>query len=162
MPIASAPYALAWAISARIRLVPSWAAVILMQPRASRMAMTSGFSFFSTPLASAASRILRATSRVSSAMSGFLWLGGGIGSGACTVEAHLQYPRDVDGVATGAIPDLMPAGGAVGDDQCRGVGAPHRRPQRQFGHLDRGLIGIRAIAERTGHAATTGLDGLDL
>src|ERR1700753_2892102 len=125
MPMASAPYALACAISARIRLVPSCAAVILMQPRASRMATTSGFSFFSTPFARAASRILRAISRVSAAMSGFLWLGRG--RGVRVVEAHRQYACNVDGVATGAVRDLVPARGAVGDDQCRGIRAAHGR-----------------------------------
>src|SRR3954466_9550094 len=113
MPKASAPYALPWAISLRIRLVPSWAAEILTQPRASRTVTTRGFSFFSTPLASAASRILRATSRVSSAINGFLCDRGGSWVGSRVVEAHRQHARDVKGAALGAILDLMPARGAV-------------------------------------------------
>src|SRR3954447_5082247 len=68
MPMANAPYALPWAISLRSRLVPSWAAEILTQPRASSTVTTSGFSFFSTPLARAVSRIFRARSRVRSVM----------------------------------------------------------------------------------------------
>src|SRR5882757_10047917 len=119
MPKASAPYALPWAISARIRLVPSCAAVTFMQPRASRMVTTSGFSFFSTPFASAASRILRATSRVNSAINLFLWIGGWVGFRI--VEAHGQHARDVDRLARGAVPDLVPAGGAVGHDERIGV-----------------------------------------
>src|SRR5665213_3753100 len=98
-----------------------------MHPRASRMATTSGFSFFSTPLASTASRILRATSRVSSAMSGFLWLGRGRGGDVGAVEAHRQHARNVERVAAGAVLDLVPAGSAVGTNECRGIGAPHRR-----------------------------------
>src|SRR3977135_4325251 len=108
MPIASAPYALPWAISLRSRLVPSCAAEILTQPRASRTVTTRGFSFFSTPLASATSRILRAISSVSSAMGGLLCDRGGIGGGSGAVEAHRQYARDVNGAAVGAILDLMP------------------------------------------------------
>src|ERR1700760_3097361 len=134
IPIASAPYALPWAISARIRLVPSCAAVILMAPRASRTAITSGLNFFSTPLASAASRILRATSRVSSAMGGLLFDGGGIRDRAGAVEAHRQHPGDMEGAAAGAILDLMPARRTVGDNKRGIIGAPHRREQRQFGH----------------------------
>src|SRR5467141_2896006 len=123
MPIASAPYALPCAISLRSRLVPSCATEALTQPRASRTVTTRGFSFFSTPLASAASRILRATSRVSSAINGFLCDRGGSWVGSRVVEAHRQHARDVKGAALGAILDLMPARGAVGDDQRRSIRA---------------------------------------
>src|SRR3954452_12327858 len=106
MPIASAPYALPWAISLRSRLVPSCAAEILTQPRASSTVITSGFSFFSTPLASAASRILRATSRLSSDMDdSFAWEGG-LRAGSRAVEAHRQHTCDVKGCAVGAIGNL--------------------------------------------------------
>ena len=64
--------------------------------------------------------------------------------------------------ALGAVLDLMPARGAVGDDQRGRVGAPDRRQQRQLGHFHRGLIGVGAIAEGAGHAAATGLDGFDI
>ncbi len=56
----------------------------------------------------------------------------------------------------------MPARGAVGDDQRRSIRAPHGGQQRELGHVDRGLIGVSAIAERACHAATTRLDGFDL
>src|SRR5258708_37571579 len=118
-----------------------------MQPRASRMVTTSGFSFFSTPFASAASRILRATSRVSSAIYLFLCTGGLFGFGSCVVEAHGQHAGEVDRFPRGAVLDLMPARGAVGYDQRGVVGAANRRQQRQFGHVDRGLIGVGTIAE---------------
>ena len=78
------------------------------------------------------------------------------------VEAHRQHARDVKRCALRAILDLMPARGAVGDDQRGCFGAAHRRQQRQFGHLDRGLIGVGAVAEGAGHAAAAGLDDLDL
>src|SRR5712671_6804596 len=162
MPIASAPYALPWATSLRSRLVPSCAAEILTQPRASRTVTARGFSFFSTPLARATSRILRATSRVSSAMDGFLCDGGGSWVGSRTVEAHRQHAGDVKGATPGAVLDLMPARGSVSDDQRRIVRAPHGRQQRQFGHLHRGLIGVGAVAEGAGHAATARLDGFDI
>ena len=63
--------------------------------------------------------------------------------------------------APGAIPDLMSARGAIGDDQGFGIGAADRRQQRELGHLDRGLVGVGAIAEGAGHAAATRLDGFD-
>src|SRR4051812_74532 len=126
------------------------------------MVMTSGFSFFSTPLARAASRILRATSRVSSAMNGFLCGRGGGGNWGRAVEAHREYTRDVKGCTVRAILDLVPARGAVRDDQRSGVGAAYRRQQRQFGHFHRCLIGVGAVAECAGHAAATGLDDFDI
>src|SRR5580692_2072060 len=158
MPMASAPYALPCAISARIRLVPSCAAVTLTTPRASRTVTTSGFSFFSTALASAASRILRATSRVSSAMDRFLCDEGGIRVRTRAVEAHRQRAGNVNGGTVGAILDLVPARRAVGDHKRARIGAAHGRQQREFGHLDRGPVGVGGIAERAGHAAATGFD----
>ena len=85
-------------------------------------------------------------------------------SGICcgAVEAHRQHARDVKRFALGAVVDLMPAGGAVGDDQRILVGAPHGGQQRQLGHLDRGTIGVSAVTERAGHAAAARFDGLDL
>src|ERR1700754_3655055 len=136
MPMASAPQALPCAISARIRLVPSCAAVTFTAPRTSRMVITSGFNFFSTALAREASRILRATSRVSSAMSGFLCDGGGRGDRACDVKAHRQHLRDVKCATSGAVLDLVPAGGAVCHDQCRAIGTPHGAQQGYVGHFD--------------------------
>src|ERR1700760_2039083 len=112
MPIASAPYALPCAISARIRLVPSCAAVTFTAPRGSRMVITSGFSFFSTALANAASRIFRAMSRVSSAMDVVLvetWR-------FRAIEADGEHARRVKRLARRAVLDLVAAGGAVGDD----------------------------------------------
>src|SRR3984957_11941438 len=163
MPIASAPYALPWAISARIRLVPSWAAVTFTAPRASSTVMTSGFNFFSTAFASAASRILRATSRVSSAIFKVsLCVRGGLLMGGCPVKAHRQRAGDVKGGTFGAVLDLVAAGGAVGNHERFGLSAAHGGQQREFGHLDRSVVGVRAIAERAGHAATAGFDGFDL
>src|SRR5215469_2598876 len=152
MPMASAPYALPCAISARIRLVPSCAGASLSTPRASRIVTTSGFSFSSVDFAKAASRILRAVSSESSAMAGVLCSGrSGFDLGA--VEAHRQHARDVKRLALRAIVDLVPAGGAVGDDERRLVGTAYGGQQRQLGHLDRGVIGLGAIAEGAGHAA---------
>src|ERR1700722_17337017 len=160
MPIASAPYALPWAISARIRLVPSWAAVTFTAPRASSTVMTSGFIFFSTAFASAASRILRAMSRVSSAIFKVsLCVRGGLLVG---VKPHRQCAGDVKGGAISAVLDLMPAGGAVGNHERFGLRAAHGGQEREFGHLDRGVVSLGAIAERAGHAAATGLDGFNL
>src|SRR5664279_3219816 len=109
MPIASAPQALPCAISARIRLVPSCAAVALTQPRASRTVMTSGLSFSSIDLASAASRILRAMSRVRSAMDRVLYGGSGDGLRDGAIEAKRQHLRDMQRIAAGAVGDLVPA-----------------------------------------------------
>ena len=77
------------------------------------------------------------------------------------VEAHREHPGDVQCCTVRAILDLVPARGAVGDDQRGHIGPTHRRQQRQLGHFDRGLIGVGAVAERAGHAAATGFDGLD-
>src|SRR5690348_8420740 len=119
MPMASAPQALPLAISARIRLVPSCAAVTFTAPRASRMVITNGFSFFSTPFASEASRILRAISRVSSAifLSWFLSLEVKRSSRCRLIETHRQHAGDVKRFALRAVLDLVPAGRAVGDDK---------------------------------------------
>src|SRR3984885_16364485 len=160
MPIASAPYALPCAISARIRLVPAWGAVTFTAPRTSSTVMTSGLSFFSTPFASAASRVLRAMSRVSSAIFKVsLCVRGGLLVG---VKAHRQSAGDVKSGAISAILDLVAAGGAIGNHQRFGLRAAHGGQQREFGHPDRGVVGVRAIAERAGHPAATGLDGFDL
>ncbi len=51
------------------------------------------------------------------------------------VEAHRQNAGDMKRGTAGAVRDLVPAGGAVGDDERRRIGAPHRRQQRQLGHL---------------------------
>src|SRR5262249_5335421 len=159
MPMASAPQALPWAISARIRLVPSCAAVTFTAPRTSRMVMTSGLNFLSTALASAASRIVRAMSRVSSAMRAFLM---GERGGCVGIKAHRECPGDMEGGALRAILDLVAAGGAVGDQECFGSRAANGGQQRQLGHLDRGIVGVGAVTECTGHAAAAGFDGLDL
>src|SRR4051812_3483911 len=108
-----------------MRLVPSCAAAILSTPRASRMVTTSGFSFSSVDFAKAASRILRAVSRVRSAMTGFLCKGRGCGLGLRTIEAHRQHAGDVKRLALGAVVDLVSAGGAVGNDERILVRAPH-------------------------------------
>src|SRR5881227_402366 len=121
MPMASAPNALPCAMSLRNRLVPSCAAEFFTQPRASSTVTTSGFSFFSTPLARATSRILRATSRVRSAMERFLHETNVIRGGGAARQAHRQHARDVDRAALGAILDLVPARGAVGHDQRFGI-----------------------------------------
>ena len=73
-----------------------------------------------------------------------------------------QHARDVKGAASGAVLDLMPARGAVGDDQRFAIRTPDSGQQRQFGHLHRGPIGVGAVAERAGHAATAGLDDFDI
>src|SRR5258708_16928339 len=151
MPRARAPYALPWATSPRSRLVPSCAAEALMQPRASRTVTTRGFSFFSMPLARATSRILRATSRVSSAMKGFLCWWGGNWVGSRVVEAHRHHACDVNGATAGAVLDLVPARGAAGDDQRCRIRAPHGLQQRELRHVHRGLIALGAVAEGAGH-----------
>ena len=81
--------------------------------------------------------------------------------GPRVVEAHREHPGDVQCCTVRAILDLMPARGAVGDDQRSRIGSAHRRQQLQLGHLHRGLIGVGAVAERAGHAAATGFDGFD-
>src|SRR3954465_14043092 len=110
-----------------MRLVPSCAAAILSTPRASRTGTTSGFSFSSVDFAKAASRILRAVSRVRSAMAGFLCNGSGCGLGLRTIQAHRQHARDVKRLALGTVVDLVPAGGAVGNKERIPVRAPHGR-----------------------------------
>ena len=81
--------------------------------------------------------------------------------GPRAVEAHCEHPGDMQRCTVRAILDLVPARGTVGDDQGTGIGAAHRRQQRQLGHFDRSLIGVCAVAERAGHAAATGFDGFD-
>src|SRR6516165_9723519 len=160
MPMARAPQALPWAISARIRLVPSCAAVIFTVPRASRMVTTSGLNFFSRPLASAASRILRATSRDRSVINFSLGCGR-LGSNGLAVEADCEKLRCVQRTSRGAILDLVPAGGAVGDDEGRAISAANRGQKRQLGDLNGGIIGVGAIAKGACHATAAGLDDLD-
>ena len=89
-------------------------------------------------------------------------IGEGLRVGSRVVEAHRQHARDVKGAAAGAVLDLMPARGPVRNDHRRGIGAPDGWQQREFGHVDRGLVGVGAVAEGAGHAATTGLDGFDM
>ena len=56
----------------------------------------------------------------------------------------------------------MPARGAVGDDQRGWLGVADSRQQRKLGHVHRSLIGLSAVAEGAGHAATAGFDGFDI
>ena len=51
------------------------------------------------------------------------------GRGAGRVDAHRQHAGDMQRVAVGAVVDLMPARGAVGDDQRVGRRLAHRRQQ---------------------------------
>ena len=67
----------------------------------------------------------------------------------------------MEGVAAGAVLDLVAAGGAVGDDQRVGLGLAHGGKQRELGHLERDVDGVGAVAERAGHAAAARFDGLD-
>ena len=53
--------------------------------------------------------------------------------GPRVVEAHRKHPGDVQCGTVRAILDLVPARGAVGYDQHGGIGAAHRRQQRQLG-----------------------------
>ena len=55
------------------------------------------------------------------------------------VEAHRQHARDVKRGTLGAVLDLMPARGAVGDDQ-RGL----RRRARTAGSSESSAISIEA------------------
>src|SRR5260370_17896987 len=99
------------------------------------------------PLASATSRILRATSRVSSAMDRFLYECGGILEvRSRAVEAHRQDACDVKGCTVRAIGNLMPARGAVGDDQRAGIRAPPAEQQREFGQVHQGLNILTPLA----------------
>ena len=69
----------------------------------------------------------------------------------------LQYPGDVEGVASGAVGDLVTTTGAVGDDD--GIGRlADRRKHRQFGHAQRDVIVMRLIAEAAGHATARAFD----
>ena len=64
-------------------------------------------------------------------------------------------------LALRAIPNLVAAAGAVGDDDGVWVGA-HGRQQREFGHLHRHLKMAGLVAKAAGHAATARLDQLRL
>ncbi len=60
-------------------------------------------------------------------------------------------------LASRAVADLVPARGAVGDDE--GVGRrPHRRQQAQLPHAQGHVGGFRLVAEGAGHAAAARLD----
>ena len=69
--------------------------------------------------------------------------------------------RDVQRLAAGAGFDLLPAAGAVGDDDRRRR-LPDRRQQARLGHLQRDVVVARLVAEAAGHAAARGLDQLRL
>jgi len=83
-------------------------------------------------------------------------------SGLRGFHAFGEDGGDMERVARRAILDLMPAGGAVGDNKRRLVRAACGRQQRELRHGDRSLIGVDAITEGAGHPAATGLDGLDV
>lgn len=58
--------------------------------------------------------------------------------------------------------DLVPAGGAVGDDDGGFRFFADGREERQLAHLHRDVVGVGAVAEDAGHAAAAGIDELDL
>jgi hypothetical protein len=51
----------------------------------------------------------------------------GAGTSDRRYEAHGEHTGDVKGIAVGAVLDLVPARGAVGDNQRIGVASPHGR-----------------------------------
>lgn len=63
----------------------------------------------------------------------------------------------MQGLAGRTVGNLVPAAGAVGDDD--GIGRlADRRKQRQFGHAQRDVIVMRLIAEAAGHATARAFD----
>ena len=58
--------------------------------------------------------------------------------------------------------DLLPAGGAVRDDDGVRPCPPHGRQQRQLAHGQRHIVSLRLVAERAGHAAAGRSDRLHL
>ena len=77
-------------------------------------------------------------------------------------RTHRQHARDMHRLAAGAVVDLVPAGGAVGDDQRVGVGLAHRRQQRQLAHRQRHVDGVGGVAEAPAMPQQLELDRLDL
>ena len=74
----------------------------------------------------------------------------------------VKMPGKMHRLAAGAIANLAPAGGAIGNDRIVGIRLAHRRQQAGFRHTDRHIIGVAPIAKGAGHAAAGCLDGLDL
>ncbi len=73
-----------------------------------------------------------------------------------------QQHRHVDGLAAGAVFDLVAAGEAVGHDHILRPGRARRRQQREFRHFSRGFVVFGLETERSGHAAAAGLDQFEL
>ena len=61
----------------------------------------------------------------------------------------------MQGVALRAVADLVPATGAVGDDQRFRIRLAHCRQQARLGHFHRHIVMRRFVAEGAGHAAAT-------
>jgi hypothetical protein len=55
-------------------------------------------------------------------------------------DTHRQHARDMQCTAAGAIMDLVPARGAIGDDQRVGFRLAHSRQQRQFALSDTSIV----------------------
>ena len=78
------------------------------------------------------------------------------------LQTHRQHARDINRVTPGAVVNLMPARGAVGDDDGVVGRLAYGGQQRQLAHGARHLDRIGVVAEGAGHAAAARLDFLDL
>src|SRR5215203_2660516 len=68
----------------------------------------------------------------------------------------------MDRLAADAIVDLVAAACAVGDDEVVGGGLAERWEERQLGHGEGDVDGLRVVAEGAGHAAAARLDHRDV
>jgi hypothetical protein len=73
-------------------------------------------------------------------------------------ERSFQYARDVQRVASGAVPDLVAATEAVGNNERRWRRGAHCGQQREFAHRHRHVVVARLVTERAGHAAAARFD----
>jgi len=78
------------------------------------------------------------------------------------VKCHLQELSKMQGAAAGQPGDLLPATEPVGNDQRGGVGISDGRQQNALAHRDRHVIVSGLEAERTRHAATAGIENLEI
>ena len=78
------------------------------------------------------------------------------------MQSHLQDLCEVQRFAVRALLDLLPATETIGNNQRVARRRPHRRQQHPLADAHRDLVVLAIEAERPCHAATTGVERLEL
>lgn len=75
------------------------------------------------------------------------------GTGLGAVHTGREHASDMNRLTIGPIPDLVPAGSAVGHQNVVWACFADRRQKREFGHRQRDIHSFGLIAEGSCHAA---------